>query len=53
MHQSTPTPAVHDDPYDIALDDDPYPTGRRLRDEFPLYLNDEHGFYALSRWDDV
>ena len=27
--------------------------GRRLRDEAPLYRNDEHGFWALSRWDDV
>lgn len=53
MSQSPPTPAVRYDPYDAAIDDDPYPTWRRLRDELPLYRNDEHGFYALSRWDDV
>lgn len=41
------------DPYDFAIDDDPYPTWERLRDEAPLYWNAEHGFWALSRWDDV
>ena len=45
--------AVHYDPYDVDIDDDPYPTWRRLRDEAPLYRNDELDFYALSRWDDV
>jgi cytochrome P450 len=45
--------AVRYDPYDAAIDDDPYPTWTRLRDEVPLYRNDEHGFWALSRWDDV
>ena len=44
---------VHYDPYDTAIDDDPYPTWRSLRDECPLYRNDELDFYALSRWDDV
>ena len=44
---------VHYDPYDTDIDDDPYPTWRRLRDECPLYRNDELDFYALSRWDDV
>jgi hypothetical protein len=29
---------VHCDPYDTAIDDDPYPTWRRLRDEMPLTL---------------
>ena len=44
---------VHYDPYDVDIDDDPYPTWRRLRDEAPLYRNDALNFYALSRWDDV
>ena len=44
---------VHYDPYDTAIDDDPYPTWRSLRDECPLYRNDELDFFALSRWDDV
>src|SRR5580658_4681512 len=52
----TPTPpsaAVHYDPYDVDIDDDPYPTWQRLRDESPLYRNEAHNFFALSRWDDV
>jgi cytochrome P450 len=41
------------DPYDDAIDADPHPIWRRLRDEAPLYRNEEHDFYALSRFDDV
>jgi cytochrome P450 len=41
------------DPYDVELNLDPYPTWRRLREETPLYYNEEHDFYALSRYDDV
>jgi cytochrome P450 len=41
------------DPYDIEINADPYPTYRRLREEAPLYRNDEYDFYALSRFDDV
>jgi cytochrome P450 len=44
---------VHYDPFDLEIDNDPYPTFRRLRDEAPLYYNDKHDFYALSRFDDV
>ena len=44
---------VYYDPYDVAIDRDPYPTFRRLRDEAPVYRNDHYGFYALSRYDDV
>ncbi len=41
------------DPYDPALQRDPYPTFRRLREEHPLYFNEEHDFYAVSRFHDV
>ena len=41
------------DPYDRAIDADPYPTWRRLRDEAPLYRNERFGFWALSRFQDV
>lgn len=41
------------DPYDYALQDDPYPTYRRLRDEEPLHHNEEHDFWVLSRHADV
>jgi cytochrome P450 len=41
------------DPFDFAIDDDPYPVWKRLRDEAPLYHNERYGFYALSRHSDV
>ena len=43
------TSEIHYSPYDNALNVDPYPMLRRLREEAPLYYNDEHGFYLLSR----
>jgi cytochrome P450 len=48
-----PTAGVYYDPYDAEIDDDPYPVWKQLRDEAPLYRNDDHDFFALSRWDDV
>jgi cytochrome P450 len=41
------------DPYDVGIDADPYPVFRRLREEAPLYHNDQYDFYALSRFEDV
>jgi len=41
------------DPYDVDIDRDPYPTYRRLREEAPLYYNEPHDFFAVSRYDDV
>jgi cytochrome P450 len=41
------------DPYDHTIRDDPYPTYAWLRENAPLYRNEEHGFYALSRHADV
>ncbi len=41
------------DPYDYTIDADPHPVWKRLRDEAPVYYNDRHDFYALSRFDDV
>ncbi|MGV0477438.1 cytochrome P450 [Mycobacterium kansasii] len=41
------------DPYDYDFHEDPYPYYRRLRDEAPLYHNEELGFWALSRHRDV
>lgn len=40
-------------PFDHALQENPYPTYTRLRDEAPLYRNDELDFWALSRHTDV
>ena len=41
------------DPYDYDFHEDPYPYYQRLRDEAPLYHNEELGFWALSRHADV
>jgi cytochrome P450 len=41
------------DPYDVEIDADPYPTYKRLRDEAPLYHNERHDFWGLSRYADV
>ena len=49
----TSEPEVYYDPYDFAIDADPYPLWKRMRDEVPLYWNEKYEFFALSRWDDV
>ena len=41
------------DPYDYDTDQNPHPIWKRLRDEAPLYYNQRHGFFALSRYQDV
>ena len=41
------------DPYDYAIDANPHPVWKRLRDEAPVYYNEKYDFYALSRFDDV
>ena len=45
--------AVYWDPFDRAIAADPYPVYRRMRDEAPLYYNEQHDFYALTRYEDV
>ncbi len=47
------TEAVKFSPYDYQIQDDPYPVYARLRDEAPLYRNEELDFWALSRHEDV
>jgi cytochrome P450 len=47
------TEELYYDPWHADLNADPYPMFRRLRDEAPLYYNEIHDFYALSRFDDV
>src|SRR4051812_25383270 len=49
----TQTDDLSYDPYDVEIDRDPYPTFARLRDEAPLYYNEQYDFYALSRYEDV
>lgn len=41
------------DPFDSAVQDDPYPTYRVLRDEHPLYRCTERDTWVLSRHADV
>jgi cytochrome P450 len=41
------------DPFDTEIDKDPHRVWHRLRDEAPLYYNEKHDFFALSRFDDV
>jgi len=41
------------DPWNVEIDIDPYPTYQRLRDEAPLYHNERHDFWGLSRYADV
>jgi len=45
--------AIVYDPFDYSIDADPHPVWRRMRAEAPLYRNDEHDFWALSRFQDV
>jgi cytochrome P450 len=44
---------IHYDPYDFGIDADPYPVWKRMRDEAPLFYNEEYDFFAVSRFDDV
>jgi cytochrome P450 len=50
---TTAAPDLYYDPYDFEIDTDPYPIWRRMREEAPLYWNDRHEFFALSRFADV
>jgi len=45
--------SVNWDPYNQDYYSDPYPTFKRLREEAPVYRNDEYGFHAVSRYEDV
>ncbi|MCV7359488.1 cytochrome P450 [Mycolicibacterium fluoranthenivorans] len=44
---------VYFDPYNVELNANPYPAFARLREEAPLYYNEQFDFYALSRFADV
>ncbi len=45
--------AVEFDPFSDEYFNDPTEVYRRLRDEAPVYFNEQYGFYALSRFADV
>jgi cytochrome P450 len=44
---------VYYDMYSVEINADPYPVYRRLREEAPIYYNDQHDFFAVSRFEDV
>src|SRR5665213_2338294 len=50
---TTRTSDARYDPYDIEINADPYPAFRQLREEAPLYYNEQYDFFAVSRYDDV
>lgn len=41
------------DPFSEEFFNDPYPTYRRMREEAPVYYDQTHDFYALTRHEDV
>ncbi len=41
------------DPFSVEFFTDPYTTYQRMREEAPVYYNEEHDFYALTRHEDV
>ncbi|MBU8831410.1 cytochrome P450 [Mycolicibacterium goodii] len=46
-------PQVYYDPYNVQLNMEPHEVFARIREEAPLYHNEQHDFYALSRYHDV
>jgi cytochrome P450 len=44
---------VYYDSYDVQINADPYLAFKALREGAPLYYNEQHDFYALSRFADV
>ena len=44
---------VYFDPYDVAINADPYPVYERLREEAPVWFNERYGFWTLARHADV
>lgn len=47
------TSDLYYDPYDAEIDTYPHAVWKRMRDEAPLYYNEQYDFYALSRYADV
>jgi len=47
------TGPLYFDPYTVEIWSDPYPVYRRMREEAPLYYNEQLNFYVLSRFTDV
>jgi cytochrome P450 len=41
------------DPYDARFAANPHPIWKRMREEAPVYYNEKHDFYAITRFTDV
>lgn len=50
---ATQNDPVYWDPYRPDLNENPYPTFKRLREEAPIYYNEQYDFHALSRFADI
>lgn len=46
-------PKFHFDPYSPAVDADPFPLYKVLRDDFPCFWSDDANMWVLSRYDDI
>jgi cytochrome P450 len=44
---------IYFDSYDVDLVRDPYPMYKRMRDEMPLYYNEQYDFFAVTRYAEV
>jgi cytochrome P450 len=51
--KSLPTPVGLYDPFVHTVMDDPYPIYRRLRNEYPVFHNQDRDLWVLSRYSDV
>src|SRR5438094_2383027 len=51
--QGGPVTDLYWDPFTPELRDDPYPLWKRMRDEAPLWRNERHDFWVLSRYHDI
>jgi len=43
---------VYYDPYDVVIDDDPYPVWKRMREDAPLYYNEKFELRAQGAHDE-
>lgn len=47
------TPVFKFDPYSPAVDADPFPFYKRMRDDFPCFWSEEANMWVLSRYSDI
>jgi cytochrome P450 len=52
LRRDVASPPLGWDPYDQRHFPNPYPMLNRIREERPLYYNEQYDFYAVTRYDD-